>query len=290
MRGQLKSQEEDERCRSRPLRPAARAGRSSPSTARPERARALWRRTWRASFGFLNIETGAMYRALALKAIEGDLSFDEEAPLLALAETTASRLSRTWMATASGWTGWMSRSAFARRMSPRRPRTSPFTLASAHGWSSSNAPWAPQGGVVMEGRDIGTAVFPDAEVKIFLDAAPEVRGNRRFRQAAPAEADHRCARPSLARHPEPESAEQQRADRAGHRGRDARAGPSRPQPRRIAAASGLGRRPSRLDRDGAWKRFWHGPKRSCAPTCRMPDRPRPSGLRSDSITLRQEGS
>ena len=32
------------------------------------------------------------------------------------------------------------------------------------------------GGVVMEGRDIGTAVFPDAEVKIFLDAAPEVRG------------------------------------------------------------------------------------------------------------------
>ena len=41
------------------------------------------------------------------------------------------------------------------------------------------------GGVVMEGRDIGTAVFPDAEVKIFLDAAPEVRGNRRFRQATP---------------------------------------------------------------------------------------------------------
>jgi cytidylate kinase len=37
----------------------------------------------------------------------------------------------------------------------------------------------------MEGRDIGTAVFPDAEVKIFLDAAPEVRGNRRFRQREP---------------------------------------------------------------------------------------------------------
>src|SRR6185312_5593993 len=41
------------------------------------------------------------------------------------------------------------------------------------------------GGVVMEGRDIGTAVFPDAEVKIFLDAAPEVRGNRRYRQSGP---------------------------------------------------------------------------------------------------------
>ncbi|HET6933659.1 MAG TPA: (d)CMP kinase, partial [Candidatus Angelobacter sp.] len=38
------------------------------------------------------------------------------------------------------------------------------------------------GGIVMEGRDIGTRVFPDAEVKIFLDAAPEVRGTRRFQQ------------------------------------------------------------------------------------------------------------
>jgi cytidylate kinase len=39
-----------------------------------------------------------------------------------------------------------------------------------------------QGGVVMEGRDIGTVVFPQAEVKIFLDAAPEVRGMRRYDQ------------------------------------------------------------------------------------------------------------
>src|SRR5260370_15404502 len=38
------------------------------------------------------------------------------------------------------------------------------------------------GGIVMEGRDIGTKVFPDAEVKIFLDPAPETRGARRFLQ------------------------------------------------------------------------------------------------------------
>jgi cytidylate kinase len=38
------------------------------------------------------------------------------------------------------------------------------------------------GGVVMEGRDIGTVVFPHADVKIFLDAAPEVRGLRRYDQ------------------------------------------------------------------------------------------------------------
>src|ERR1019366_6141825 len=45
-----------------------------------------------------------------------------------------------------------------------------------------------EGGVVMEGRDIGTVVFPHAEVKIFLDAAPDVRGLRRFDQLGPAPA------------------------------------------------------------------------------------------------------
>jgi cytidylate kinase len=40
-------------------------------------------------------------------------------------------------------------------------------------------------GVVMEGRDIGTTVFPHAEVKIFLDAAAEVRGQRRYQQDGP---------------------------------------------------------------------------------------------------------
>src|ERR1700677_684850 len=43
-------------------------------------------------FGFLNLETGAMYRALALKAIENDISFDEEDPLLMLAEATRIQL------------------------------------------------------------------------------------------------------------------------------------------------------------------------------------------------------
>ena len=58
-----------------------------------------------------------------------------------------------------------------------------------------------EGGVVMEGRDIGTVVFPHAQVKIFLDAAPEVRGMRRYEQlgaeARPAarRGDPRPARP-----------------------------------------------------------------------------------------------
>ena len=41
-----------------------------------------------------------------------------------------------------------------------------------------------RGGVVMEGRDIGTVVFPDADVKVFLDASPEARSQRRYEQNA----------------------------------------------------------------------------------------------------------
>lgn len=61
----------------------------------------------------------------------------------------------------------------------------------------------------MEGRDIGTAVFPDAEVKIFLDAAPEVRGNRRYRQASPIQ--HATDRQGASRiAPDVQTAEQHR--------------------------------------------------------------------------------
>jgi cytidylate kinase len=45
-------------------------------------------------------------------------------------------------------------------------------------------------GIVMEGRDIGTTVFPNAQVKIFLDAAAEVRGQRRYQQNSPGETQH----------------------------------------------------------------------------------------------------
>jgi cytidylate kinase len=138
-------------------------------------------------FGFLNLETGAMYRALALKAIESDFSFDEEGPLLALAETTRIDLQPQLEG---------NRVLLDGMDVSRRIRESDVTSAASRisvhphlrAWMvGQQRALGAGGGVVMEGRDIGTAVFPDAEVKIFLDAAPEVRGNRRFRQVIPTE-------------------------------------------------------------------------------------------------------
>jgi CMP/dCMP kinase len=160
-------------------------------------------------FGFLNLETGAMYRALALKAIENDICFDEESPLLDLAAYTRIRLEPQLEG---------NRVLLDGRDVSRRIRDTDVTAAASRvSVHPQLRAWMVQqqralgagGGVVMEGRDIGTAVFPDAEVKIFLDAAPEVRGNRRYRQVIPTSPfipEQNANRQS----PDPQSQEQQR--------------------------------------------------------------------------------
>ena len=136
-------------------------------------------------FGFLNLETGAMYRALALKAIQGDIDFDDEPALLQLVDETQIRLEPE----PGGNRVLLDCFDVSRRV--REPDvTAAASRVSVHprirAWMVEHQrALGASGGVVMEGRDIGTVVFPDAEVKIFLDAAPEVRGNRRFRQAGP---------------------------------------------------------------------------------------------------------
>ncbi len=163
-------------------------------------------------FGFLNLETGAMYRALALKAIESDFSFEDEAPLLALAERTRIALQPQ----VDGNRVLLDGMDVSRRIR-EADVTSGASQISIHShlraWMvKEQRALGAKGGVVMEGRDIGTAVFPDAEVKIFLDAAPEVRGNRRFRQAVPLELV--TARQLEGRQePDPETVEQHRVAR-----------------------------------------------------------------------------
>jgi cytidylate kinase len=135
--------------------------------------------------GYVNIETGAMYRALALKAIESDVGFDEEPELVALAQRSHINLEPTF----DGNRVILDGQDVTRRIR-ERDVTEAASQVSVHPgvrqWMvSRQRQMGLAGGVVMEGRDIGTKVFPDADVKVFLDAAPEVRGERRFRQQAP---------------------------------------------------------------------------------------------------------
>jgi cytidylate kinase len=139
-------------------------------------------------FGLLNLETGAMYRAFALKALRGGLSLDESAGLEKLSSETKIQLvpgerENRVLIDGEDVTGLLRNQTVTDAAS----RVSIFPAIRA--WMVRlQQQIGAGGGVVMEGRDIGTVVFPDAQVKIFLDAAPEVRGLRRFDQLGPAPA------------------------------------------------------------------------------------------------------
>jgi cytidylate kinase len=132
--------------------------------------------------GYTHLDSGAMYRAVALKALRDAVPLDSPERLSALAESV-----RIDFAPRDGKlrvildgeditdlirTPEVSRAASIVAALPgvRRPMVAEQRRAGA------------QGGAVMEGRDIGSVVFPRADLKIFLDASPEVRTNRRQRE------------------------------------------------------------------------------------------------------------
>jgi cytidylate kinase len=134
-------------------------------------------------YNYTNIETGAMYRALAFKAMQHSISLDDAEKLAELAQQSRIELvpraegNRVLLDGADVTDGLRSQDVTdaASRVSVHPP-VREWMVASQRKMGTG-------GGVVMEGRDIGTAVFPDAEVKIFLDAAPEIRGTRRFMES-----------------------------------------------------------------------------------------------------------
>lgn len=134
------------------------------------------------SLGYVNLESGAMYRALALKALEQSAPVDDEAGLRELAEKTRIELIPREQGNCVLLDG---------RDVSQRIREADVTAAASRVsmhpsvraiMVARQRAMGEQGGVVMEGRDIGTAVFPNADVKIFLDADATVRAERRVLQ------------------------------------------------------------------------------------------------------------
>ena len=133
-------------------------------------------------FGLLNLETGAMYRAFGLKALRANCNLDDPQALEALSAGTAIHLeagddgNRVFLDGED-----VTMQLRNQTVSDAASRVSVYPAIRA--WMVRlQQQMGENGGIVMEGRDIGTVVFPNAEVKIFLDAAPEVRGLRRYEQ------------------------------------------------------------------------------------------------------------
>ncbi|MGC2718510.1 MAG: (d)CMP kinase, partial [Candidatus Acidiferrales bacterium] len=132
--------------------------------------------------GYVYIDTGAMYRALALKAVRRKLSLDADAELEALARATRIDLR------AEGTVQRILLDGEDVTTAIRTPEVSQAASKIAVNAGVRHVLVAEQrragiaGGVVMEGRDIGSVVFREAELKIFLTASPETRAERRWRE------------------------------------------------------------------------------------------------------------
>ena len=125
--------------------------------------------------GYRHVDSGAMYRAVGWKAVRDAISLDDEEAVAALADAALIVVSNTRVlidgvdVTREIRTPEIDRAAAA---VARLPRVRTILVARQREMGAG-------GEIVMEGRDIGTVVFPQADVKIYLDAAPEERARRR---------------------------------------------------------------------------------------------------------------
>jgi len=128
----------------------------------------------------LYLDTGAMYRALTLKAIELGVKPEEEEKLARLASETRIEFDPT------GGRIFMDGEEVTDRIrSPEVDKViSDYVKIPElrRVMVQKQRELGKEGGVVAEGRDIGTVVFPEADLKIYLDASPRVRALRRWRE------------------------------------------------------------------------------------------------------------
>ena len=134
------------------------------------------------ALGYTYLDSGAMYRAVAWKALRDGVPLDSHGKLEELARAT-----RIDLASVNGSLRVLVdgedvtasiRSATLSQAASRVATVPGLRVALVAEQRRAGA----AGGVVMEGRDIGTVVFPDAGLKIFLDASAEVRAERRRQQ------------------------------------------------------------------------------------------------------------
>ena len=133
-----------------------------------------------AKLGYRHVDSGAMYRAVGWKATQDGVLLDDEAAIEAIAsrsriEITADAVTIDGLdVTKAIRTPEIDQAAAA---VARLPRVRAVLV-------SRQRDLGADGGIVMEGRDIGTVVFPHADVKLYLDASPEERARRRAHDPA----------------------------------------------------------------------------------------------------------
>lgn len=130
--------------------------------------------------GYLFINTGAMYRAVAWKALQQGIAFDDKERVGKLAEDSLIELTGTVNAMRVLMDGRDITEEIATPQISQAASMISSIPAVRRALVARQQAMGAGGGVVMEGRDIGTQVFPSAEIKVYLDATAEARAQRRF--------------------------------------------------------------------------------------------------------------
>jgi cytidylate kinase len=128
-----------------------------------------------ARLGYRHVDTGAMYRAVAWKALHDGIDIANEHAVAALGERAAFDLESGRVFVDGHDVAGLIRTPEIDKAAAAVARHPAVRAALVR----RQREMGQSGGIVMEGRDIGTVVFPDADVKIFLTASPEERARRR---------------------------------------------------------------------------------------------------------------
>ena len=132
--------------------------------------------------GFTYLDTGAMYRALALKVLSEGIDINNDTALPELINRTEIDLAETGGKLKVLLDGEdVSEKIRTPEVSQMASKTSALKVV-RHWMLLLQRALGQRGNVVAEGRDIGTVVFPDAEVKIYLDASEQERARRRVEE------------------------------------------------------------------------------------------------------------
>jgi len=139
--------------------------------------------------GYVIVDTGALYRVVALVAERADVSFDDAERASALAEALVAEQAVQLRRNDNGSTKVQLRGQDVSMAIRTQTIGQGASKVSAHpgvrrALLEMQRGQGREGGVVLEGRDIGTVVFPDAEAKFYLTAKAEVRAQRRFDELA----------------------------------------------------------------------------------------------------------
>ena len=131
------------------------------------------------NLGYRHVDSGAMYRAVGWKALREGIALDDEVSVSELASRTHIEVGATTTVDGEDVTRAIRTPEIDRAAAAvaRLPTVRTILVA-------RQREVAANGGIVMEGRDIGTVVFPHADVKLYLDASAEERARRRAHDPA----------------------------------------------------------------------------------------------------------